>query len=285
MSASVLSLTLPHPSISDEPSSEASPEPIEDASKSMDVEMTAQLTSMDGISTESLSQSEEMNPFQSHKEQVDRISGSRSSMPPPVPNSYNTGSWRREHAASIGAGSDRHEPVPLENINNRGRSQSIMSVDGAVPLSSVKPGPVWPTENQLKVAYTYGIRRDDGSYTRLIPADELNEIGSERIQISQGPEGLIILPPPQQVRPEKRMGPEEMVPSSVGHEFQDTCNSQTNFQIVNSLPLNQPRRPRGSNVPDPNDETQVSGISLMNFQYNLDSDFMLGAQLRGRMLI
>jgi hypothetical protein len=233
MSASDLSLTASHPTISNEISSDATQESIEDPSKNMDVEMTSQLTSMDGISTESSTlnsiRSEEMNPFQSTHQQKGRANGSRSGMPPPAGNPFNNAPWRREHAASIGAGSTGHDVAPLENIVNRDRSQSMMSVEGTVSLSLVKPGPVWPTENQLKVAYAYAIRREDGSYTRLIPADELNRISSGRIPVVQGPEGLIILPPPQQVHPDQRMGPEQMVAISVSHGLQTACDNQSNF--------------------------------------------------------
>jgi hypothetical protein len=274
MSANIVNLASHQPS--SEPSSEAVPDLIHDASQNLDVEMTAPLTSMDGLSTTSSSslsgQSKEMNPFQSAKDRVDRLNCSRSSMAPPNPNPFSTTPWRRDQAASAIVNTDRPNTNPLANVSNRARSQSMMSVEGVVPLSSVKPGPVWPTENQLMVAYTYGIRRDDGTYTRLIPADELNELSSGRIPVNQGPEGMIVLPPTLLPRPEKRMGAEEMISNNVSPELQ-ICIPANFSQLVNSLPLNQPRRPRRSNVPDPNDETQVGDIPFPRFPVSTLRDY------------
>jgi hypothetical protein len=104
-------------------------------------------------------------------------------------------------------------------LNPSRRSRSLMSGEDAVPLSRVSPGPVWPSANQLKVAYTYGIQREDGSYTQLIRADELDRYDFERVRVSQGPEGMIVLPPPEQPRPERREGPELMVPNDVNITF------------------------------------------------------------------
>lgn len=98
-----------------------------------------------------------------------------------------------------------------------------MAGEDAVPLSRVAPDPVWPSANQLKVAYTYGIRREDGTYTRLIRADELDSYDFERVPVSQGPEGMIILPPLQQTRPEQRDGSELMVSYDVYFDFVYRC--------------------------------------------------------------
>lgn len=91
----------------------------------------------------------------------------------------------------------------------------MMAGEDAVPMSRVTPGPVWPSANQLKVAHTYGIRRGDGTYTRLIRADELNTYDFDRVPVSQGPEGMIILPALKQPRPEQREGSEPMVSHEV----------------------------------------------------------------------
>lgn len=96
-----------------------------------------------------------------------------------------------------------------------GHSRSLKSCESSVPLSRVLPGPAWPAVNQLQVAYAYGIRREDGTYTRLIRADESNSHDFERVPVSQGPEGMIILPAPHQPRPEQRDGPEMMVSKEV----------------------------------------------------------------------
>ena len=87
----------------------------------------------------------------------------------------------------------------------------------AVPLSSVRPGPAWPTESQLSVAHTYGIRRENGNLTPLVPADEMQRLDFSRLSINERPEGMIILPPTRQPRPENRRG----------NEMVDACVSQT----------------------------------------------------------
>lgn len=79
------------------------------------------------------------------------------------------------------------------------REQSVQEVPPhGVSLTTVSGGPVWPSLDQLDVAHSYGVRRDDGMFTRLIRADELpsnirNELG---IPERQGPEGLILVPQP-----------------------------------------------------------------------------------------
>jgi hypothetical protein len=105
--------------------------------------------------------------------------------------------------------------MPDSMVNFSGNDHSMVASEDLVPLSRVLPGPVWPSDNQLKVAYTYGIRREDGTYTRLIRADELNTYDFERVPVSQGPEGMIILPAPQLPRPERRDGTEVMVSNGV----------------------------------------------------------------------
>ena len=95
----------------------------------------------------------------------------------------------------------------------RQRANSEMASGSSVPLSSVVPGSVYPTQEQLDVAYAYGIQREDGSYTRLIRADEMAEMSN--VPRGQGPEGLIILPAPRQIDPSLRTGPEPMISSSV----------------------------------------------------------------------
>ena len=88
-----------------------------------------------------------------------------------------------------------------------------MNGDGSVPISAVVPGPAFVSNQLLDVAYAYGIQREDGSYTRLIRADELSDMNN--IPRGQGPEGLIILPIPRQMDPTLRAGPEPMVPREV----------------------------------------------------------------------
>lgn len=54
------------------------------------------------------------------------------------------------------------------------------------------PGPDNPLAEQINSVYAYGIRSADGSYTRLIPADELAALSS--MPRPQAPEALIITP-------------------------------------------------------------------------------------------
>jgi hypothetical protein len=129
--------------------------------------------------------------------------------PTPHPQSLRFAPPQHRHSANM---SDSFANFP-------GQSHSIMAGEDAVPLSRVSPGPVWPSANQLKVAYTYGIRREDGTYTRLIRADELDSYDFERVPVTQSPEGMIVLPPPEQPRPERRDGPELMVPNDVSLTF------------------------------------------------------------------
>lgn len=85
----------------------------------------------------------------------------------------------------------------------------------SIPLSNVSPGAAWPTDQQLSVAYAYGYRREDGSITRLVPADELIHFSNmANIPPTQGSQGLIIVPAPQQQPPNMRIG-EPMVPVEV----------------------------------------------------------------------
>lgn len=111
---------------------------------------------------------------------------------------------------------DPHNPMMAESYSSppsRPRGNSGMTGENSVPLSAVVPGSAYPTAGQLDVAYAYGIQREDGSYTRLIRADELTEM--HHVPRGQGPEGLIILPSPRQIDPVLRQGPEQMIPAQV----------------------------------------------------------------------
>ena len=135
--------------------------------------------------------------------------------------------WRREETPSM-AGPyqqttgyysgpyDPNSPMMTDTYGSpppRSHGNSGMTGENAVPLSAVVPGSAYPTAGQLDVAYAYGIQREDGSYTRLIRADELT--GMHHVPRGQGPEGLIILPSPRQIDPTLRQGPEPMIPSHV----------------------------------------------------------------------
>ncbi|KAE9377940.1 hypothetical protein N431DRAFT_554254 [Stipitochalara longipes BDJ] len=143
-----------------------------------------------------------------------------------------------------GGGYDPYHPQMVTHAYQapppRNRGDSVMTGDGAVPMSAVVPGTAFVNSQQLDVAYAYGIQREDGSYTRLIRADELADMNN--VPRGQGPEGLIILPAPRQMDPALRAGPEPMVPR----------------EVIQALPGN---RPRGFNQTpysrsNPSDTTQ-----------------------------
>ena len=195
-----------------------------------DVEMTTLLTLNDDSVSSSLYsvKSETMSSFQTAKERLNRINcnvngnGNGNGTTRPAAATVNTPStntqWRREVSASVSnSSSSNHSRSALTNAANRPRSRSLYAGMDNIPISMVKPGPVWPTEIQLRFAYAYGIRRENGTYTRLIPADELDRPYNSTVPSSQGPEGLIVLPLPHLAHPEshENSGNEEMIPMSV----------------------------------------------------------------------
>ncbi|KAH8685676.1 hypothetical protein BGZ60DRAFT_97821 [Tricladium varicosporioides] len=95
-----------------------------------------------------------------------------------------------------------------------------------VPLNTIVPGSVRPTEAQLNTAYGYAIQREDGSFTRLIRADNLEPING--ISQSQGPEGLIIVPEPRQPSP-RRQHTEIYIPRTI---VDDLHNSVTRHRAM-----------------------------------------------------
>lgn len=93
------------------------------------------------------------------------------------------------------------------------RAQNERSLSRSVPLSCIRPGDVRPSDTQLDLAYAYGIRRNDGSVTRLIRADHINtSFMNPRLPRWQAEEGLIILPQPRQPSPDSRGGIDPLIP-------------------------------------------------------------------------
>jgi hypothetical protein len=246
MSATVVTLVSP------QASPDGNPGLTNEVSKDLDTEMTSPLTLDDCSATSSTSaQSTEMSSFYSAKLRQERINA-RTSREALIHSPAVLGTWRREPQPepSITPPSSLTRTTTLPSpshsfserppTSNRNRSPDIMggsfsesrpnghssmAGEDAVPLSRVVPGPVWPSANQLKVAHTYGIRRADGTYTQLIRADELDSYDFERVPISQGPEGMIILPPPEQPRPEQRTGPEPIISSDVSPDLNTDIQS------------------------------------------------------------
>jgi hypothetical protein len=204
----------------------ASPNSPRIPKSSVDMELACPLTSLEERSNRSRSSSpinEQMSSFQSSRERSERL-GSR-----PANAGYNStnpgqaNSWREETQATAGPPQyqyyqpqydprtpmmGNHYPAP------RPRGNSVMMGENSVPLSTISPGAIWPTEAQLTASYGYGIRREDGTVSRLYAADELPLPHS--VAPRQVPEGLIVVPPPRQVSPNRRMGAEVMIPGDVG---------------------------------------------------------------------
>lgn len=164
-----------------------------------------------------------MASFQSARERSERLS---SRPPNPGHNNSHPGqanSWRDDTPGPNGPPQlpyytpqyDPHAPMMGGHYGPpRPRGNSVMMMgENSVPLSTICPGTVWPTDAQLSASYGYGIRREDGSITRLYAADELPPQHS--VPPRQGPEGLIIVPNPRQVSPNRRMGAEVMIPGDV----------------------------------------------------------------------
>lgn len=199
------------------------------SNSSVDIAIASPLTSIEERSNRSRSSSpitEKMSSFQSARERTERL-GSRHSnagFNQTGPGHTNS-SWREETPgpnrppASYPYYQPQYDPnAPMMGghyVPARPRGNSVMMMgENSVPLSTISPGSVWPTEAQLSASYGYGIRREDGSVTRLYAADELP--GAHNLPPRQGPEGLIIVPPPRQASPSRRMGAEVMIPSEVG---------------------------------------------------------------------
>ncbi|KAG4443487.1 hypothetical protein IFR05_001057 [Cadophora sp. M221] len=195
---------------------------ISEQSSDMDTEMTCPLTSGDDDSTRSRSSSpiqlESMSSFQSARERNMRGGAqSRAVRSNSLAQGSLPGTARHpEMASSLPtpsfAPTGQYDPNNPMMSTPRGNRGLFILGENSIPLSSVCPGAVWPTKDQLDTAYAYGIRREDGSFTRLLRADEFPTAG---IPPCQGPEGLMILPSPMQHAPspsiQDRMVPMEVV--------------------------------------------------------------------------
>ena len=264
-------------------SSSSKPALAKDASKGIGARMACSLT-LDACSNlaSTASKVTDMSSFRSARQRQERINAARISLDPKIHSPSLSGVWRQRRPSMFSTPPTRSTMLPppppslplrppppsgnpypanmpesMASFNGQGRS--MIAGEDSVPVSRVLPGPVWPSANQLKVAYTYGIRREDGTYTRLIRADELNSYDFECVPVSQGPEGMIILPAPQQPRLEQRDGPEMMISNDV--RFLSTCNylktSLTMSQIIQTLPV------IGLSRPQPVDDTQVRSKEII----------------------
>lgn len=200
-----------------------------DTESIMDIEITDPLTLSGNspVRSRSSSPSKDKMSFNSARERNERMSSRRPSMGNRGGNSQQ--GWGEEaisspsrqleynsSASMIQGGYGQGGYADQGGYASQGgqpHGNTDMMGEECVPLRNVRPGDVWPSNNQLDVAFGYGIRRPDGSITRLIPADErASGHVNPNIQPYQSAEGLIILPPPRQNSPQRRYGPEIMVP-------------------------------------------------------------------------
>ncbi|KAK0108365.1 hypothetical protein ONS95_003177 [Cadophora gregata] len=174
--------------------------------------------------------------FQSTRERNERVSQFQVRRTNSLAYGLGPGLWRHSEMPSS-APLDQYDPnYPMMGIPPGHRGYSQLVGDNSVPLSTVCPGPVSAMPEQVQTAYGYGMRRPDGSYTRLLPADEFPVTGVPR---RQGPEGLIIVPATMQQAPGPN-APDRMVP----------------IEVVQKLPPLTLVRPELSMQPPPYDSTQ-----------------------------
>ncbi|RKF54750.1 putative c-x8-c-x5-c-x3-h type zinc finger protein [Golovinomyces cichoracearum] len=106
---------------------------------------------------------------------------------------------------------DMHYTEPL-CVRQRAQRRNDGPLTGSIPLSSIRPGAISPSEAQLDLAFAYGIRRSDGRVTRLVRADFLNTpYMNPQIPPWQPEEGLIVLPEPRQLSPDRRQGYDPLI--------------------------------------------------------------------------
>jgi len=205
MSAEVATLALPTPTPQSTSLEECS------TSRNLDVEMSSELISMDSpehTTCEPLTEHQEnMIPFFS--------SPNPRQQPLPGPNYGPTtptnpsvlpaaSPWQN---AGVPQGLSREDKYTVNTTASPERGSDV-------PLSTIQPGPVFPSDNQMLVARTYGIRNEDGTYTRLIRVDEIDDIDRASLSLRSEPENMIVLPPLLQW---VRGGDEIMIPAAVSY--------------------------------------------------------------------
>lgn len=189
--------------------------PAQETLKNTDSEMTLPLTTMDDqIKPKPGASSDKMSSFQSAKDRLDRLNRpTRSNGGGSAgPNNTNNNAIAASNWRSNTASGDVNMGGELDPF---GRVISIFHGDHTIHVTSVSPGPVFPSKDQLTVAYGYAIRREDGTYTRLLRADELRGLNIGVPPTQEGAEGLIVLPSPDLPVPEKRVDPAQYVTAAV----------------------------------------------------------------------
>lgn len=213
--------------------------------------MTAPLTLDDASATDVISfpttpADMSFSGFQSARG-TGRLNGTRSGSM--TGNGYTpvTASWRREQPIAASAPSNNHQT----SFDRQRRGSTYAEDEPPVPLSTVKPGTLWPSDAQMTVAYTYGIRRADGVYTMLAPVDELDRFDFRKIPTTQGAEGMIVLPPLTVERPEDRGGKDRMVPAKVSSNWYSINSNVYSHLIDCTISAIEPALETASQCPRP----------------------------------
>ncbi|ESZ95771.1 hypothetical protein SBOR_3840 [Sclerotinia borealis F-4128] len=160
-----------------------------DAVDAVDTEMTSPLTSIDNDSTRSFTP-DKMDAFHLAREREDHLRRGATPTQATMGPNNDVNNWRRQSFCD----------------------PAYAGPEGYTPLTMVRPGPVYPLQEQISSAYAYGIRRADGSFTRLLPADELPALNG--IPRHQGPEGIIIVPELQHSSPKPEFAT-PMIPNKI----------------------------------------------------------------------
>ena len=141
-----------------------------------------------GSSLSSPSQTDNMSSFQSSREQNERLQTNqvRAGRTNSIAQGSAPGTWRQpEMPSSIPNSSaypsSQYDPnAPMMGYSPGNRGPQLVG-ENSVPRSTVCPGPVFAIPEQVQTAYSYGVRRPDGSYTRLLPPHRPAPVSLTRI--------------------------------------------------------------------------------------------------------
>ncbi|RDL37853.1 uncharacterized protein BP5553_05286 [Venustampulla echinocandica] len=237
MSADLAGLALLQPSNGCSNSTQA-PQPTTPAMQ--DSEMTSILTTNEGHSAKSPS----LSPFSPGKmsafptgrecsERMDELSTDNSDGQAQQTPNYNNPPGTPMYSSSY-SGQQFTPMNPATGAFTPNQPDTWTRADPYIPggnsvrLSTVVPGPVFPSEAQLNVAYAYAIQRADGQYTRLMAADEIEAI--DGVPPTQGLEGLIVLPAPRAPSPRRRQGNDPIVPAEIVNQL----TTEQACRVINS---------------------------------------------------
>jgi hypothetical protein len=136
-------------------------------------------------------------------------SGQYSNTSNPIPIYGGTGSGKRRTRFAIDATSPTNygsspmsigsPPTPITNQFGYVVDPYTSSYPSRDTSSLLGRPQIHISESLLDNRYSYALKREDGTFTRLIPADQLPKM--KALPEYQGPEGLIILPKPRAMSP------------------------------------------------------------------------------------